>query len=127
MSGVRLDETRPTLDRAVVVLRGMAYEHRLHILVLLQAGEQTPAALAEAMSTDPTTIARHLRCLKDARLIRRTRRGRQVVYLLHGEATRRLIAEVLHYAGNSAGNPAFRDGSRPSPSVPSVRRSVPGP
>ncbi|RKN22105.1 ArsR family transcriptional regulator [Micromonospora musae] len=102
MSTARLDETRSTLDRAVVVLRGMAYEHRLHILVLLQAGEQTPASLAEAMSTDSTTIARHLRYLKDARLIRRKRRGRHVTYMLHGEATRRLIVDVLHYAENSA-------------------------
>ncbi|MET8355287.1 metalloregulator ArsR/SmtB family transcription factor [Micromonospora sp. NPDC005206] len=80
----------------------MAYERRLHILVLLQSGEHTPASLAEAMSTDSTAIAHHLRFLKDARLIRRQRRGRHVVYMLHGEATRRLIGEVLRYAENSA-------------------------
>ncbi|MGI5521535.1 metalloregulator ArsR/SmtB family transcription factor [Micromonospora sp. CA-259024] len=102
MSTAHLDETGHTRDRAVAVLRAMAYEHRLHILVLLQGGEQTPALLAEAMSVDSTIIARHLRCLKDARVIRRKRRGRQVTYMLHGEATRRLVAEVLRYAEHSA-------------------------
>jgi ArsR family transcriptional regulator, virulence genes transcriptional regulator len=90
------------LERAVIVLRGMAYEHRLHILVLLLSGEQTPASLAEAIPADATSIAHHLRSLKDARLIRRERRGRNVYYTLHGEATRRLLGEVLRYASASA-------------------------
>ncbi|GLZ62373.1 metalloregulator ArsR/SmtB family transcription factor [Micromonospora sp. NBRC 107095] len=102
MSAPHFDETRRTLDRAVVVLRAMAYEHRIRILVLLQDGEQTPASLAGAMSADPTLIARHLRYLKEARLIRRKRRGREVTYTLQGEATRRLITEVLHHAEHSA-------------------------
>ncbi|MGQ5261929.1 metalloregulator ArsR/SmtB family transcription factor [Micromonospora sp. ZYX-F-536] len=102
MSTAHLDDMRATLDRAIVVLRGMAYEHRLHILVLLQGGEQTPAWLAQALSADSTAIAHHLRFLKDARLIRRKRRGRQVTYMLQGEATRRLIGDVLRYAENSS-------------------------
>ncbi|MBO4161367.1 ArsR/SmtB family transcription factor [Micromonospora antibiotica] len=102
MSAADPDGRRRTLDRAVVVLRAMAYEHRIRILVLLQDGDETPASLAEALCVDKTVIARHLRYLKDARLIRRTRRGRQVTYTLQGEATRRLVTEVLHHADHSA-------------------------
>jgi DNA-binding transcriptional ArsR family regulator len=102
MSADALDLSWPTLERAVVVLRGMAYEHRLHILMLLRTGEKTPADLAEAIPADATSVAHHLRFLKDARLIRRQRRGRQVFYSLHSEATRKLIADVLRYAENSA-------------------------
>lgn len=91
------------LERAVVVLRGMAYQHRLHILMLLSAGEKTPAELAEAIPADATAIAHHLRSLKDARLVRRQRRGRHVFYTLHGEATRHLVAEVLGYAERRPG------------------------
>lgn len=94
--------TGPTLERAVIVLRGMAYEHRLHILMLLRTGERTPGELAEAIPADATAVAHHLRFLKDARLIRRHRRGRNVFYTLHGEATRQLIEEVLRYARASA-------------------------
>ncbi|ASW54339.1 metalloregulator ArsR/SmtB family transcription factor [Plantactinospora sp. KBS50] len=100
---MRLQRTAPddplaALERAVVVLRGMAYEHRLHILVLLLDGEQTPASLAEAIAAEPTAIAHHLRYLRAARLIRRRRSGRQAIYTLYSEATRGLIAEVLRYA-----------------------------
>ncbi|MFG1869175.1 metalloregulator ArsR/SmtB family transcription factor [Micromonospora arborensis] len=98
MSTADPDHTRSALDRAVVVLRAMAYEHRMHILVLLREGDRTPAFLAEAISTESTIIARHLRHLRDARLVRRERRGRQITYTLHGEATRRLIAEVVNHA-----------------------------
>ena len=102
MSTPSLELSGPALERAVIILRGMGYQHRLHILVLLQAGEQTPAELAEAIAADPTAIAHHLRFLKDARLVHRRRRGRHVFYSLRGEATRRLVGEVLRYAADSA-------------------------
>jgi DNA-binding transcriptional ArsR family regulator len=86
------------LERAVIALRGMAYEHRLNILFILQDGEQTPAALAEAIPAEPTAVAHHLRFLRDARLIHRRRRGRQVYYALGNEAIRRLVADVVRYA-----------------------------
>jgi len=92
-----LEDTAAALEPAVVVLRGMAYELRLHILVLLLQGEQTPASLAEAIAADPTAIAHHLRFLRAARLITRRRRGRLAFYTLHSEATGRLVAEVLRY------------------------------
>jgi DNA-binding transcriptional ArsR family regulator len=102
VSSQPLEHSGPALERAVIVLRGMAYEHRLHILVLLRAGEQTPGELAEAIAADPTAVAHHLRFLKDAQLVQRQRRGRHVFYSLRGEATRRLVGEVLKYAANSA-------------------------
>ncbi|AGL17056.1 helix-turn-helix transcriptional regulator [Actinoplanes sp. N902-109] len=92
-----------SLDRAVVVLRAMAYEHRLHILMLLRDREHTPATLAEAIPADPTAVAHHLRFLRDARLVRRQRRGRNVYYALGGDGTGRLLAEVLHYADVQGG------------------------
>ena len=101
MSAEAVDHPEPVLERAVVVLRGMAYEHRLHILMLLRGGEKSPAELAEAISVDVTSVAHHLRFLKDARLIRRQRRGRNVYYALHNEATRQLVADVLRYSENS--------------------------
>jgi DNA-binding transcriptional ArsR family regulator len=100
VSAEPISHTAAALERAVTALRGMAYEHRLHILLILQEGERTPAALAAIIPADPTAIAHHLRFLRDAKLIRRSRRGRQAYYALHGEATRRLVAEVLRYAAD---------------------------
>ncbi|GAA0479335.1 hypothetical protein Ade02nite_39800 [Paractinoplanes deccanensis] len=87
------------LERAVTVLRGMAYEHRLRILVLLRGGELTPGEITAAVPADPTAVAHHLRFLLDARLIRRRRQGRQVHYALTGDATAQLVTEVLRYSG----------------------------
>lgn len=86
------------LARAVATLRGMAYEHRLHILLLLRAGEATPSALAETVPAHVTAVSHHLRYLVDAGLIRRRRRGRQVYYEMADVAAGRLIDEVLRYA-----------------------------
>jgi len=92
------DEVDEVLRRAVVALRGMAYEHRLHVLLLLRDGERSPAELAERIPAGATAVAHHLRYLMDARLIRRRRTGRQIRYSLSGEATRRLVDEVLRHA-----------------------------
>jgi DNA-binding transcriptional ArsR family regulator len=86
------------LARAVLLLRGMAYEHRLHILMVLRRGEQTPAALARAIPAEPTAIAHHLRYLRDTGLIRRRRNGRQTYYTLRSDAIDHLVAEVLRCA-----------------------------
>ena len=93
------DDVEDVLRRAVVVLRGMAYEHRLHVLLLLCDGDRTPAELAERIPAGSTAVAHHLRYLLDARLIRRRRAGRHISYSLAGEATRRLVDEVLRHAG----------------------------
>ncbi|AEV81167.1 ArsR family transcriptional regulator [Actinoplanes sp. SE50] len=86
------------LHRAAAAMRGMAYEHRLHILVILRDGEATPTQLAAALAVHTTVVAHHLRHLADARLVRRRRRGQRVLYSLPDEATNRLVAEVLRYA-----------------------------
>jgi DNA-binding transcriptional ArsR family regulator len=87
-----------SLKRAAEILRGMAYVHRLHILVLLRDDEHTSAGLAAVIGADPTAIAHHLRSLLAVGLIRRERRGRNVFYALRGAETGQLVTEVLHYA-----------------------------
>jgi DNA-binding transcriptional ArsR family regulator len=100
---VSTDAEAVPLERAVEILRGMAYEHRLHILVLLRAGESTPGALAAALPVHPTAVAHHLRSLMDARLVRRRRRGRVVLYSLRHPSTGALIDEILRYAAGPEG------------------------
>jgi ArsR family transcriptional regulator, virulence genes transcriptional regulator len=101
------------LSDAVEVLLGMAYEHRLRILVVLMDGDATPTTLAGSLGLDATLVAHHLRHLLVARLVRRRRDGRRVFYGIDGDRTRRLIAEVLRYAGvpNPDGSPAAVAGS----------------
>ncbi|WP_250031200.1 ArsR/SmtB family transcription factor [Paractinoplanes maris] len=85
------------LAKAADALRGMAYEHRLQILVILRAGETTPSMLAAAIPAHPTAVSHHLRHLLDSRLVQRRRQGRRTLYSLRDEATARLVDEVLRY------------------------------
>jgi DNA-binding transcriptional ArsR family regulator len=96
---------KPELQRAVEALRGMAYEHRLHILMLLRAGEATPSMLSDALSANLTAVAHHLRQLVNAGLVRRRRQGRQVFYSLPDESTGRLIDDVLRYVRKEGSGP----------------------
>ncbi|MEU4689620.1 metalloregulator ArsR/SmtB family transcription factor [Actinoplanes sp. NPDC023714] len=108
------------LRRAVEVLRGMAYEHRLHILVVLKAGEATPARIGEVVPAHPTAIAHHLRHLANAGLIRRRRQGRHVFYALSGDAVADLVDGVLNSL-RTAGTPLTR-----APSPAPGRSAAPG-
>ncbi|GIF17090.1 ArsR/SmtB family transcription factor [Actinoplanes teichomyceticus] len=87
------------LRRAVQVLRAMAYEHRLHILVELRRAGATPSALADALAVHPTVVSHHLRDLTHAGLVRRRRDGRHVYYHVAGEFVGVLVDEVLRHAG----------------------------
>jgi DNA-binding transcriptional ArsR family regulator len=84
------------LSEAVEVLLGMAYEHRLRILVVLMEGDATPTMLAANLAIDATLIAHHLRHLLVARLVRRRRAGRSVYYGID-DGARTLVDEVLRY------------------------------
>jgi DNA-binding transcriptional ArsR family regulator len=94
------EPTQRDLERVVAALRGMAYEPRFRILVMLtRVSESSPADLTEALPLDGTIVAHHLRHLLEAKLIRRQRRGRRVFYALTDESTRRLVGEVIRYGG----------------------------
>jgi DNA-binding transcriptional ArsR family regulator len=90
------------LSEAVEVLLGMAYEHRLRILVVLMDGDATPTMLAANLAIDATLIAHHLRHLLVARLVQRRRAGRQVYYGIDVEVER-LVTEVLGYVRRPRG------------------------
>jgi DNA-binding transcriptional ArsR family regulator len=102
------DDARPSsdgaydLERAVEILRGMASEHRLRILAMLQTGEMTPGAIIEALAANRILVSRHLRCLRDARLIRSHRRGGYVFYFLASDGVRSLVREVIAYGERRA-------------------------
>lgn len=91
-----VDQVR--LRRAVEVLRGMAYEHRLHILVLLGRAPSTPADLAATLNVHSTVVSHHMRDLVHAGLVRRRRLGRYVYYRLADESVGELVDEVLAFA-----------------------------
>jgi DNA-binding transcriptional ArsR family regulator len=76
------------------LFRGLADPSRLALLEALREGPQTVTALVETTGLSQPNVSNHLRCLLDCGLVRRSRRGRFVVYRLSDER----IAELLQLA-----------------------------
>jgi DNA-binding transcriptional ArsR family regulator len=89
-------------ERAVEVLQGMASEHRLRILAMLDGGEMTPGAMVQILAVNRILVSRHLRYLRDARLIRSRRQGGHILYFLASDNVRKLVREVIDYGEQRA-------------------------
>jgi DNA-binding transcriptional ArsR family regulator len=84
-------------ERAVQILQAMASEHRLRILAMLDGGEMTPGVMVQTLAVNRILVSRHLRYLRDARLIRSRRQGGKVLYFLASDDVRKLVREVIDY------------------------------
>lgn len=78
------------LERAATLFRALADPTRLGIIEKLRGGEQCVCDLTDALETGQSRLSFHLKCLKDAGVLRDRREGRWVYYALNSAA----IAEI---------------------------------
>ena len=78
------------LERAATLFRALADPTRLGIIEKLRAGEQCVCDLTDALDTGQSRLSFHLKCLKDAGVLRDRREGRWIYYALNPAA----IAEI---------------------------------
>lgn len=64
------------------VFNALADETRLEIIRLLSAGEKSVEQLVDALGIAQSTTSHHLRVLKDAKLVKAEKRGRNTFYAL---------------------------------------------
>ena len=70
-----------TLERATQILAGMANEMRLEIFRTLVARGGMPAGeLADTLGVGSSTLSFHLKDLRQAGLVTREKKGRQIIY-----------------------------------------------
>jgi ArsR family transcriptional regulator, arsenate/arsenite/antimonite-responsive transcriptional repressor len=74
------------LDRAITLFRALGDPTRLGILLKLRNGEQCVCDLMDALDAEQSRLSFHLKCLKDAGILRDRRDGRWVYYGLNPEA-----------------------------------------
>ena len=67
------------------LFRSLADPTRLKILSLLMEGERNVVSLAEAVGISEPGVSHHLRGLRQMRIVRGRRQGRQVFYTLDDE------------------------------------------
>ena len=89
--GARTDEWESPAER----LRRLAHPLRLALLALLRRrGEPCVCEIAAALAVEQATLSRHLRILKDGRLVRSRRAGAHVYYTVDSEAFAELIRKL---------------------------------
>lgn len=78
------------------VTRALADENRLRALLALQHGELCVCQIVELLQLAPSTVSKHMRILRTARLVEARKFGRWVYYRLPDESAD-LVQEVLNW------------------------------
>lgn len=84
--------------RANDVFDAVAHPVRRRILVLLRDGARPAGELARPFSMSLAAVAQHLAILREADLVKTTRRGRNVIYVLNPRPLRQLFEWVDAFA-----------------------------
>ena len=69
----------------VRAFKALGDANRLHILQLLQQGEQCACVLLENLNLSQPTLSHHMNILCDAGLVQSRKEGKWVYYALHGD------------------------------------------
>ena len=71
---------------------------RLRVLLACLAEPIAVGDIAKAVNASPSLVSHHLRLLRAARLVRGTRRNRQVFYETADEHIARMLADMIEHA-----------------------------
>jgi ArsR family transcriptional regulator len=93
---------KPSLERALLMLKAVADETRLRILVGLSATELCVCDLAALTNVSESAVSHSLRFLREANLVLSDKRGRVVYYRLADDHVRQLLESVLLHASESS-------------------------
>jgi ArsR family transcriptional regulator len=93
---------RPTLDqrtagRVAELFRAFSDTSRVRLISLLAEREMNVGALAEAVGVSESAVSHHLRGLRQMRLVRARKDGRQVYYMLDDDHVAALFRQGLDH------------------------------
>lgn len=88
-----------SLDGAADLFRALGDSRRLRLLLRLALGEACVTQLAAAEDEAITTVSARLKALHTARLVKRRRDGKHMVYALADGHIRALLDNALAHAG----------------------------
>ena len=72
---------------------------RLKILIACLAEPVAVGDIAERVEASPSLVSHHLRLLRGARLVRRTRKARQMYYEAADHHIRHVVSDMIVHAG----------------------------
>ena len=84
--------------KTVALFRALAHEGRLTVLLALRRrGEASVRELERVTRMEQSALSHQLRALREARLVRAERRGRQVFYALHDEHVAHIVGDAVRH------------------------------
>lgn len=95
----------------MTITRALTDENRIRILMALRDREMCVCQVTGFLDLSPSTTSKHLSILKQARLIKSTKRGKWVYYRLADDASNSsMIRETLRWVAASVGDaPAVKE------------------
>ena len=97
-------KTQDQIADLAEVFHLMGDPSRLRVLLLLLEGARPVGAIAETTGFSLSLVSHHLRLLRDGRLARAMRHGKQVIYSVDDEHIRRVLTDMVAHL--SEGSPA---------------------
>ena len=90
------------IDARLTVFKALANEHRVRILDALRDGEMCACELQVVLDAPQSTVASHLRELRDAGVVKKRRQGKWTYYRIGDTAVLQLldIADALGETNN---------------------------
>ena len=85
----------------MVILRALADENRVRILLALSRGELCLCQIIELLHLAPSTVSKHMSILRQAHLVKARKQGRWVYYSLPGEDAPAEVAQALAWVRDS--------------------------
>jgi len=86
-----LDADDQQVDAQLTVFKALANEYRVRILDALRDGEMCACELQVVLDAPQSTVASHLRELKDAGLVKKRRQGKWTYYRIGDTAALQLL------------------------------------
>lgn len=91
------------LREVMAVTKALSDENRVRILVFLEHGDLCVCQVIEMLQLAPSTVSKHLSILKQAGLIRSTKKGRWIYYSLADPREDPAAAGAIQWVLNSIG------------------------
>lgn len=83
------------------LFRTLSSPVRVALVTLLTDREMCVHELVDALGLPQPLVSQHLRILRDADLVERTRRGREVAYVLSDHHVAHIVADARQHSGES--------------------------
>ena len=90
-----------TAGRMAELFRALGDPSRVRLLTAMLEGERNVGALAHAIELSESAVSHHLRHLRQLRLVRTRKQGRQVFYRLDDEHIQDLLLRTLDHIQHS--------------------------